>query len=217
MALAVRALEPVESGPTFSGEIALSSSRRARAIGFVAFAGIIAAASAFPRTASAALFAGNQIQIGWTGNTAFGPFVNNGAGTAASTYTAPMGGTAFTTSPYASSTDMRTSVQDTNISITNNSFGFVPPQWFEYVDVNNTLPDFRTLTFTLDPVGTTDTSFNLSTMMQVQENAIALEFAEVPTGKTVSINIAVPEPASIGLIGACALVLLGARRRAHRH
>jgi hypothetical protein len=183
----------------------------------VTFAGLITAASAFPRAASAALFAGNQVEIGWTGNTPFGPFVVNGLGTAAATYTAPMGGTSFSTSPYASSTNMQTSVQDTNISITNGSFGFVPPQWFEYVDINNTLPDFRTLTFTLDPVATTDTGFNLSTMMQVQQNAIALEFAEVPTGQTVSINVAVPEPGTLGLIGIGAATLVYGRRRKIAH
>jgi len=186
------------------------SSKRARRIATAAL--IACGFGAASRTASAALFTGNQFQIGWTGNTPFGAFVVNGAGTAAGTFTAPMGATSFSTSPYASSTDMRTSVQDANISITNNAFGFVPPQWFEYIDVNNTLPDFRTLTFTVDPVGTTDTAFNPSTMMQVHENAIALEFAEVPTGKTVSINVAVPEPGTFGLVGAAAVVLLGARR-----
>ena len=57
----------------------------------------------------------------------------------------------FSTAPYASSSNTATAVSDTNIRITNTAFGgWVPPQWFQYLDFDNTLPDFRNWTFTLD-------------------------------------------------------------------
>ena len=75
-----------------------------------------------PADASAALFDGNRLEIGWTGSTPFADYANTGMGPARNTYTAPMtqaGG--FTTSNYASSTDMRTWVTDTNVRIVNGS------------------------------------------------------------------------------------------------
>jgi hypothetical protein len=163
-------------------------------------------------SAHAALFSGNQIEIAWTGSTPFGSVVNNGSGLAEHTYTAPMGGTSFSTSPYASSTAMNTSVQDTTISITNNSFGFVPPQWFEYLDVSDTLPDFTKMTFAIDAANTTDNGFSLASDLQLEQHGVALEFAEVPTGQTVTIDVSVPEPATLGLT-AMSLLWLGLRRK----
>src|SRR5690242_5807846 len=96
--------------------------------------------------AEAAVLGGDDLEIGWTGNTPFGPYVMNGAGTARGVFAIPTSGysASFSTAPYASSTNTTTAVSDTNIRITNTAFGgWVPPQWFQYRDFDNTLPDFR--------------------------------------------------------------------------
>jgi hypothetical protein len=165
--------------------------------------------------AAAAVFGGDDLEIGWTGGTAFGPYVNNGSGTARGVFAVPTSGysSAFSTSPYASSTATNTSVSDTNIRIVNNGFGgWVPPQWFQYLDYDNTLPDFRNWTFTLDSANTTVPGFNMATQFQVQENAIAIEFGEITPGQVISINAAVPEPAALTTIVSVCLIL----RRRHR-
>src|SRR5581483_9301101 len=165
-------------------------------------------------SASAAVFGGDDLEIGWTGGTAFGPYVVNGAGTARGIFAIPTSGYSgsFSTSSYASSSDTRTQVSDTNIRIVDNAFGWFPPQWFQYLDYDNTLPDFRNLTFTVDAANTTVPGFTLS-RVQVQENAIAIEFGEITNGQSISINVAVPEPASAGLIMVSAC-LVARRRRA---
>src|SRR5689334_21304496 len=90
--------------------------------------------------ASAATFGGDDLEIGWTGGTAFGPYVNNGSGTARGIFAVPNSGYSgsFSTAPYASSTGTHTEVSDTNIHIRNDAFaGWFPPQWFQYLDYDN--------------------------------------------------------------------------------
>jgi hypothetical protein len=165
-----------------------------------------------PRLANADVLAGGQFEIGWTGNRAFGPYANTGLGEARGTYAVPMSGY-FTTALYASSTDVRTSVSDTTITIHNAHLfsSFVPPQRFVYRDVTDSLPDFRTLPFTLDAADTT-IAYDLGTNMIVQENAIALQFGGIVTpGQTVVLNV--PEPGTMGFVAAAGVAMLAARRR----
>jgi hypothetical protein len=191
----------------------MSPSKFFRASGIATAVVFIVTTAAQP--ASAALFSGNDIEIGWTGNTPFEPYIVNGAGTARGVYTAPMSGTYFTTSPYASSTDTRTWVSDTNIRIHNaTSFTtFAGEQWYQYLDLNNTLPDFRSLAFTLDTAHTTFAGYNLATRLVVTENAFALSFGDVSPGKVVSIDVAVPEPAALGSVLLAGGALAVRRRR----
>ena len=186
-----------------------------RASGIATAVVVIVTSLTVAQPASAALFSGNDLEIGWTGNTAFGPYIVNGAGTARGVYTAPMSGTYFSTSPYASSTDTRTWVADTNIRIHNaTSFTtFAGEQWYQYLDLHDTLPDFRTLTFTLDTANTTFAGYDLATRLVVTENAFALSFGDVSPGKVVSIDVAVPEPASLGSILLAVGALAVGRRR----
>lgn len=165
---------------------------------------------------AAAVLAGDDLEIGWTGNTAFGPYVVNGAGTARGVYAIPASGYSgsFSTAPYASSSSTTTAVSDTNIRITNTAFGgWVPPQWFQYLDYDNTLPDFRNWTFTLDSANTTVPGFDMATRFQVQENAIAIEFGEIAPGQVISINVAAPEPGTLATLAAACLMTLRRRRR----
>jgi hypothetical protein len=166
--------------------------------------------------AAAAVLAGDDLEIGWTGNTAFGPYVVNGAGTARGVFTIPASGYSgsFSTAPYASSTNTTTAVSDSNIRITNTAFGgWVPPQWFQYLDFDNTLPDFRNWTFTLDSANTTVPGFDMATRFQVQENAIAIEFGEIAPGQVISINVAAPEPGTFAILAVAGLMSLRRRRR----
>jgi hypothetical protein len=168
-------------------------------------------------SASAAVWAGgDDLEIGWTGGTAFGPYVVNGAGTARGVFAVPTSGysSSFSTAPYASSTNTTTAVSDTNIRITNTAFGgWFPPQWFQYLDYDNTLPDFRNLSFTLDTANTTVAGFDMSTRFQVDENAVAIEFGEIAPGQVISINVAVPEPATAGALSVAGAGLACVRRR----
>jgi hypothetical protein len=166
--------------------------------------------------AAAAVLAGDDLEIGWTGGTAFGPYVVNGAGTARGVFVIPASGYSgsFSTAPYASSTSTHTEVSDTNIRITNSAFGgWVPPQWFQYLDFDNTLPDFRNWIFTLDSANTTVPGFDMGTRFQVQENAIAIEFGEIAPGQVISINVATPEPATLASVAGASLMTLRRRRR----
>jgi hypothetical protein len=166
--------------------------------------------------AAAAVLGGDDLEIGWTGNTPFGPYVMNGAGTARGVYAIPASGYSgsFSTAPYASSTNTTTAVSDTNIRITNSGpGGWVPPQWFQYLDFDNTLPDFRNWTFTLDSANTTVPGFDMATRFQVQENAIAIEFGEIAPNQVISINVAIPEPATLASVAAGGLMSLRRRRR----
>src|SRR6266513_2536184 len=54
-----------------------------------------------PVNQAAAVLAGDDLEIGWTGNTAFGPYVVNGAGTARGVFTIPASGYSgsFSTQP----------------------------------------------------------------------------------------------------------------------
>jgi hypothetical protein len=163
--------------------------------------------------ASAAAFGGNSLDIGWTGGAAFGPYFSGGGGSAHAVFAVPASGSSgsFSTAPFASSTGTSTSVSDTNIRIVNNGQGgWFPPQWFQYVDINNTLPDFRNWTFTLDSANTTEPGFNIATQLQVQQNAIAIEFGEIQPSQVISINVTVPEPASLCVLPVAYLLL---RRR----
>jgi hypothetical protein len=177
---------------------------------------IVITGLATAQPAAAAIFSGGELEIGWTGGTPFAPYVVNGAGTARGVYTTPMNGTFFSTSPYASSTDTRTWVTDTNIRIDNaTSFTtFAGQQWYQYLDLDDTLPDFRTLTFTLDTANTTFAGYDLATRLVVADDAFALSFGDVSPGSVVSIDVAVPEPtAALGsiLLAGSALAM---RRRA---
>jgi hypothetical protein len=167
-------------------------------------------------SAIAAVLAGDDLEIGWTGNAPFGPYVVNGAGTARGIYAIPASGYsgAFSTSPYASSSNTSTTVSDTNIRITNTAFGgWVPAQWFQYLDYDNTLPDFRNWTFTLDSANTTVPGFNLASRFQVQESAFAIEFGEIAPGQVISINVAAPEPGTLATFALASLMTLRRRRR----
>jgi hypothetical protein len=166
--------------------------------------------------ATAAVLSGDDLEIGWTGNTPFGPYVVNGAGTARGIFAIPASGYSgsFSTAPYASSTNTSTAVSDTNIRITNTAFGgWVPPQWFQYLDYDNTLPDFRNWTFTLDSANTTVPGFDMASRFQVQENAFAIEFGEIAPGQVISINVAAPEPGTFATLAAASLMTLRRRRR----
>lgn len=166
------------------------------------------------RASSAALLGGHNLETGWTGGTPFGAYIVNGLGTARATLAVPLTGRSpsFSTSGYASSTDTNTSVADTNIRITNSAgSGWSPPQWFQYVDVDNNLPDFRTLTYSIDTANTTVPGFTLA-RVQTQDNAIAIEFGEIAPGQTISVNVT-PEPAGLALLSIVAAATLARRRR----
>jgi hypothetical protein len=166
--------------------------------------------------AAAAVLAGDDLEIGWTGNTPFGPYVVNGAGTARGIFAIPASGYSgsFSTGPFASSTNTNTAVSDTNIRITNSAFaGWVPPQWFQYLDYDNTLPDFRNWIFTLDSANTTVPGFDIASRFQVQENAFAIEFGEIAPGQVISINVAAPEPGTLATLAAASLMTLPRRAR----
>lgn len=183
-----------------------------KALGFACLAIVLVPVNR--ATAAGGLFGGDDLEIGWTGGTAFGPYVVNGAGTARGVFAVPASGYSgsFSTAPYASSTGTETKVSDTNIRIVNNAFaGWFPPQWFQYVDYDNTLPDFRNFTFTLDAANTTVPGFDMNTRFMVQENAIAIEFGEITPGQTISINV--PEPASLSMVVAGCLITLRRRRQ----
>lgn len=166
------------------------------------------------RRSQAAIFAGHQIEIAWTGSTAFGPVENDGSGPAENTYTAPMNPQVyFGTAPYDSATDMITSVQDMRITLANGNIGIPPPQWFEYLDVNNTLPDFIAMKFSVNTALTTDASFNIASDLQVEQHGVAIKCPPGSNGGlVVVINVAVPEPATLGMM-VVGLPLLCRRQR----
>ena len=169
------------------------------------------------RASAAVLFDGHDLEIGWTGSTPFGDYVNTGMGVAKGEFAAPMTSAYFTTANFASSTDTRTWVTDTNIRLANAApyAGWAAPYWFQYVDVDDTLPDFRTLAFSLDEANMTAAGYDLGTYLQVRENAIALNFGVLNPGQSVSVNVAVPEPTLVAPL-ALAAAHLALRRRARR-
>ena len=83
---------------------------------------------------------------------------------------------------YDSATDMITSVQDMRITLANGNIGIPPPQWFEYLDVNNTLPDFnRDEILGETRCLSTDASFNIASDLEVEQHGVAIKFPRVRT------------------------------------